>query len=260
MNDVTSTFAPTVDGAVAVMRDLLALWRNPGETRNIAILDRSATRGVSTLAHADHAASLAEATIVLIEHGMVIQAVPLARLTLECGVTAAWWSVTPNSGAAANREAARQRRNMIADLAGLVGKSPEAESAEAAAMMKELADFDSVEARNFIDRAGALVGTEWVYPYYRLMSAYSHAGALLVDHYTPNDPDSELGWAYRDGGEFDHARATFAIQAIALWLAMRAADDLDPRHPRRARLDEIAASAHMNMTVERRPAKVKPTS
>ncbi|GEM_PF-3688954 len=53
---------------------------------------------------AEHAVALTNSIMLLAEHDMLIQAAPLIRLTMECGITAAWFSVVPNAVNAANRE------------------------------------------------------------------------------------------------------------------------------------------------------------
>jgi hypothetical protein len=200
--------------------------------------------------------ALAEAALILVEHGMLVQAVPLIRLTVECGITAAWWSVTPHSGEAANHEAARLRLAMVTDMAKLAGPVAAVDAEESIAdvrkMVAELKAYESVEASKFIDRVGSLAGANWVYAYYRLLSAYSHAGALLLDHYLEPAPNTRLGWAYKTDPAFEHAETLLALQPIALLLAMKASDDLTIGHPRRGRLNEISTRMGTDAVIRRR--------
>ena len=245
---------PTVEESAGIIRDLLAVWRHREVNRLIPILDVSPTRGISALSHADHAASLSDSVLLLVEHDMIVQAVPLVRLTMECGITGAWFSVTPGSGESANLEAARLRRAAIADLAIISGSDPDVETAKLNATVDAFAGYESVEARKFVDRARSIGGAEWVYGYYRLLSAYCHGGNLLVDHYVNIDPGEPLGWSYRDGGDFAHAEIAIAIQAVMLCLAIRASDDLAPEHPKRAKLDEISSRIGLFASIVRRGA------
>ena len=247
---------PSIELSSEFLRKLVALWKDAaGENREVQVLDGSPTRAVSALAHADHAVALTEAVLLLAEHAMLVQAVPLVRLTVECGVTAAWWSVTPRSGEAANHEAARLRLAMVTDMAKLAGPVAAADAQESIAdvrkMVAELKDDESLEAGKFIDRVGSLAGANWVYAYYRLLSAFSHAGALLLDHYVELAPNTRLGWAYKTDPVFEHAETLLALQPIALLLAMKASDDLTVGHPRRVRLNEIATRMGTEAVIRR---------
>jgi hypothetical protein len=248
---------PSLESSTEILRELVAVWKDAlGENRELRVLDGSPTRAVSALAHADHAVALSEAALLLADHGMLVQAVPLVRLSVECGITAAWWSVTPHSGEAANHEAARQRLAMVTDMAKLAGPVAAADAEESIAdvrkMVAELKAYETVEAGKFIDRVGSLAGANWVYAYYRLLSAYSHAGALLLDNYLEPAPNTQLGWAYKPDPVFEHAETLLALQPIALLLAMKASDDLTIGHPRRDRLNEIATHMGTDAVIRRR--------
>jgi len=258
----TESSPPPIELSSAFLRELVALWRDSaGEDREVQVLDGSPIRAVSALAHADHAVALTEAVLLLAEHGMLVQAVPLVRLTVECGISAAWWSVTPHSGEAANHEAARLRLALVTDMAKLAGPVAAADAQESIAdvrkMVAELKAYESLEAGKFVDRVGSLAGANWVYAYYRLLSAFSHAGALLLDHYVQLAPNTSLGWAYKTDPVFEHVETLLALQPIALLLGMKAADDLTIGHPRRTPLDEIATRMGTEAVIRRQDTPLR---
>lgn len=240
-----------------MMERILAIWRGAAaSTVELAILDGRVERAVFTLGLADHAAGLTDAVLLLARSDMTLQAVPLVRMTLECGVTAAWLAVTPGSGEAANADSAiahARLEHAMEDLADPLGrpereKARKAEKARATAANRERGQTTVTpgingEAKLFEQRCAAIDGGEWFYPYYRFLSAYSHGGPALLEHYgraIEATEDNPLGLEYDPQRTFEAAGIVLAVQAIALMTAVRAWDDIAPGHSIRAQLDEVA--------------------
>jgi hypothetical protein len=250
-NDASGAKLPSVAESVQMLEGILAVWRDPALTSTeLPVLDSRVERGMFALGQADHAAGLTDAVLVLAKSGMFVQAVPLVRLTLECAITAAWFAVTPGSGEAASKDFAHSRENLViamedlADPAGRIARQKIRDAARAAAKAsgeEEIRDALDGEASLFEQRCRALAGGGWAYPYYRLLSEYSHGGAGLLEHYgRPVDPSPEnpLGLEYDPEREFEYSEIVIGVQATALIIALKAWDDLAPKHPMH---DQLAA-------------------
>jgi hypothetical protein len=242
-----------------MLERLVAVWRDPESLANeVPILDASAERGMFTLGQAEHAVGLSEAVLLLVGEGMLVQTVPLVRMTLECAVTAAWLLVTPESGPAAFKQFARGRANLdiamedLADPAGRVDREKARDAEKARATMKakaagkkaprKLTNIEE-EGKDFWRRCAALDGNDWAYTYYRLLSEYSHGGAALLEHYgraVDPTPDNPLGLEYDPAREFEYVEYVLGVQATSLVMVLTAWDDLAPGHALRDRLAEIA--------------------
>jgi hypothetical protein len=264
-NDIPGAALPTMDESVAILERLVAVWRDPATTPTaVPVLDGSAGRGMLTLGQAEHAVGLTDAILVLVKVGMFVQAAPLVRLTLECAITAAWFAVTPGSGDAASKDFANSRENLViamedlADPAGRVARQKVRDAARVAAKASgaELRrDALDGEASRFEQRCNALVGGEWAYPYYRLLSEYSHGGAGLLEHYGRDiepSPANPLGLEYDPTREFEYAAVELGAQATSLIIALQAWDDIVPSHPMRTALAEIAAEMGAVVNLARR--------
>ena len=117
------------------------------------------------------------------------------------------------------------------------------------------------EASHFEERAESLAGGDWFYPYYRLLSEYSHGGAALLEHYgRPVDavPSNPLGLEYDPKREWELAAIAMGVQAVALITAIKAWDDLAPEHPMRARLDSIAEEMGTTVILNRKTKRRGP--
>ena len=280
-NDPPAPTVPSITQSVTILRRLLDIWRNSElQSSNVPILENRVERGMFALGQADHAAGMTDAILVLVEHEMFVQTAPLVRLTLECAVTGVWFSVTPGSGTAGTKEAARARAVLdiaMEDLADPVGrvsreKVRNAEKARKTMKARSSGQKSSTskvegEASNLEQRAVSLAGGDWFYPYYRLLSEYSHAGAALLEHYgRPIDPTpvNPLGLEYDPKREGEWAAIAMGVQAVALITALKAWDDLAPDHPMRDRLDSIAedmgTALVLNRKVDRKRTRLPRTA
>lgn len=252
---------PTIDESVEVLRELLESWDSKPPTVEVPILEGSPSRAVSILSQAEHAVGLTRAVIVLCEAGMNVQAVPLVRLTMECAVTAAWLSVTPGSAESANLEGARQRRKLLFDMERLSTVPSDGSLDSVDEIIDRFAPSDSAEARKFEERCRSLAGGDWLYPYYRLLSGYSHGGTLLMDHYIQEAGVTDaapLGWVYVADAPFEHAEITTGLQVVLLHLALTAWTSVAVGHPMRTDLAEIAERTGISMEIGRRKSSVAP--
>ena len=264
---------PSINDSVSMLKRLLDLWRDPALIAfTVPILESRVERGIFALGEAEHAAGMTDAILLLVEKEMFVQTAPLVRLTLECAVTGAWFAVTPGSGTAGTKDAARARAVLdiamedLADPAGRVARERTRSVAKSQGTTKskvsgEKSSTSKVdgEASHFEQRAESLAGGDWFYPYYRLLSEYSHGGAALLEHYgRPVDavPSNPLGLEYDPKREWELAAIAMGVQAVALITALKAWDDLAPEHPMRDRLDSIAeemgTTVILNRKVERR--------
>lgn len=235
--------------------ELVAVWHNPTVERIAPRLDADPSkeyrgdfsRAYYTLSQAHHAVRLADAVLVLYEAGLPAQASPLIRQTMECAVTAAWLSATPGSADAFAFEGMAQRRKLGLGLAK-VANIPVEETfvPDLTKLAEEFAPSESEEARNFLRRTEALAGSNWLYPFYRHLSGYSHSGSAILDlYFHPED----VRWD--ENKPFEWGRMTIGIEVMMLHLAIRAWDDLCVGHPMRQRLDEIAERHGMSTTIRR---------
>ncbi|WP_295125941.1 DUF5677 domain-containing protein [uncultured Leifsonia sp.] len=244
----------TIAESVEVASQLVELWRaNPPEA--LTVLDRSASRALSTLAHVDHAANLADAISTLVTRNMLVQAVPLLRLTMECAVTAAWFAVTPNSGRAAGLEGAKERLKLARGLARLSGADASDVIEDLEQNVRDESEAYSAEAHKFEQRALSLAGMDWLYVGYRELSGYSHAGTPLMDHYlrpAERTADAPLGVTYSPENEFAVAEQVFQLHPLLMHLALTAWDTIAVEHPMRDSLREVAETLGVSPTIQRR--------
>jgi hypothetical protein len=169
--------------------------------------------------------------------------------------------VTPGAAESANLEGARQRRKLLFDMERL-SKAPSDDSLDSVdEIIERFAAADSAEARKFEERCRSLAGGDWLYPYYRLLSGYSHSGTLLMDHYIQEAVVTDaapLGWAYAADAPFEHAEITTGLQVVLLHLALTAWNSVVVGHPMKARLVEIAERTGLSIEIARREKTTKP--
>jgi hypothetical protein len=238
--------------------ELVALWLKNQPT-HLPVLDRKDIgRSIAVLAHVEHAVKCNQAIKALCSQGLLVQAVPLIRLTMECAVSAAWFAVTPDSGRSAGYEGARQRLNLAQSLSKLSGSNIESVVNDLRENQRELEEFISAEARKFEARAQALAGIDWVYAGYRQLSELAHAGTPLMDHYlrpAAITPTAPLGVEYSTEYEFKQAPILFSFQPVLLHLALLSWDTISEVHPMRARLRAMAKTAEIPVEIERRKTR-----
>ena len=92
---------PSSEQSVDVLRQLLLIWDEVPETEVPVLEDGDWERGVSARVQVEHAVGLTRAVLVLADAGLLIQSVPLVRMTMECAVTAVWLTIASRSGKAA---------------------------------------------------------------------------------------------------------------------------------------------------------------
>ena len=245
---------PPIDESLALLGELISIWKS-NLPSTLPVLDGTALRGVSLMAHVDHAVSTTEAVLTLCEHEKFIQIVPLVRLVMECAVTAAWLSVTPGSGDSALFEASRLRRAMMSDVSRLLPADSGAGLKDINDAIADLGDVQSDEAKKFETRCRSLAGGDWIYVSYRNLSEFSHAGTLLLDHYiqeTPASPENPLGFNYVTDEDTTRTQSVLGTCVWMLHIALTAWDSMIPIEDRTRRLASIAQNMGFESTVRRR--------
>jgi hypothetical protein len=199
--------------------------------------------GVAIHIMAQHSVALSESVLLLTSANMFLESAPLIRLTMECAVTAAWLSITPNAGNAARHEDARSRLATINSIFEDPERADEDLLEEAKAAVTELAEHKSDAARYFEKRCKEIAGGEKLYTLYRVMSGFSHAGIGLADLYldeVAKSPTNPYGIIMRDKSNYPSADASLVHQVAMLALSMKAWDNILPKHPSRGELENIA--------------------
>jgi hypothetical protein len=236
---------PSIDESCKAIRRLITLWeeQNSLGTVEIPLMEGRPLVGVTIHIMAQHSVALSESVLVLTSAKMFLESAPLIRLTMECAVTAAWLSITPNAGNAARHEDARNRlatiNSIFEDPERVDGDLQE----EAKATVVELAEHKSDAARYFEKRCKKIAGGEKLYALYRMMSGFSHAGIGLTDLYlaeVTESPSNPYGISLLEKSNYPAPEASLVNQVGMLALAMKAWDDILPTHPSRTALANIA--------------------
>ena len=174
---------------------------------------------------------------------MHLQSEPLVRLTMECAVTAAWLSVTPNAGNAARHEDARSRLVTMRAIFGDPERVDQDLLDEATRSLEQLRPHESGAARHFEQKCKSLAGGDTLYSFYRILSGYSHAGVSLTELYLKKEnesPANPYGIALLEKPDFLGSEASLVHQVAMLAMAMKAWDNITATHPMEAELDSIA--------------------
>ncbi|XAS67518.1 DUF5677 domain-containing protein [Micrococcaceae bacterium Sec5.7] len=248
MGKTTGTQPPTVDESAAALRELLSMV-SAEDPVTIQVMDHTLLRGLSIHAQVEHTVALTRSILLLVENGMFIQSMPLVRMSMECAVTAAWMAVTPFSGAAAAHDGGTKRLRLLKDLAVIAGE-PDADDAYLQSEIAEFAKHASAEARIFQQRCESLVGAEWMYGYYRLLSEFSHAGSSLIDSYMEEMEDD--GLAFADLSKFRYTNFALALQVVLLHIALTALDEVADGHPNAVKLKEIGERLGIQSNLRRK--------
>lgn len=245
------TEAPTIATSLERLETLVdQAWAN-GEPAVFPLLDGTPLRGMSIYAHVDHAVRLSRAVSAMSGLQMYVELVPLIRLTLECAVTAAWYSVTAHAGDSALLEASRLRRALLQAISDATQSPVDKELESINRDIAELDEFKSREASKFESRCLALAGGRWLYVIYRELSGFSHAGALLLDHYIQEAPDEPLGFAYVRDQDEQRARSDLGTQVYLLHIALSAWQLVVPDELRGATLARIEGEAGFQSGIAR---------
>ena len=236
------SLVPSAEESIRILQDLLSMWHAHDGTVALPLIDGTPLPGMAIHVQVEHAVELTESVIILIRNHRYLPAAPLIRLTMECAVTAAWWATNPVGVRGSVHESARLRTLRIR---GMHGGSPASytDTPEMRAAMSEYARFTSGEAKAFEQRCKALVGGEWIYPYYRLLSEASHGGTSLLDEYSEQVPvsaNAPEGIALLQHPHYQTLEIALGLQVIMLTLAIAAWDAVSPAHPDQDALHEMA--------------------
>ena len=244
---------PTVAQSIEGLRELIGIWEDGEEFVAVPIIKKSPLTGVAIRVLADHAVALTNSIVLLVEHDMFIQAAPLIRLTMECGITSAWYSVDLNSGKAANHEGARQRRLILESMFQDAGIGDEQLVNEAIENVRALAKYESAAARKFEQRCNKIVGGKDLYIHYRILSQVSHAGLALLDPYLHEvDITSEnpIGYAFLKKVNYTSAQVSLGYQVSMLCLTLTSWDNISKDRPNSSRLQSVADRFGCNRNIE----------
>lgn len=218
------------------------MWHAHDGSVALPLIDGTSLPGMAIHVQVEHAVELTESVLILIRNDRYLPAAPLMRLTMECAVTAAWWSTNPVGVRGSVHEATRLRNLRIR---GMRGGSPDSytDTPEMQEAMREYARFASAEAKAFEQRCKAIVGGEWIYPYYRLLSEKSHGGTSLLDEYleqVPVSAEAPDGITFVQHPHYQSLEIALGLQVIMLTLALAAWDAVSPAHPDQDALHETA--------------------
>ena len=236
---------PTIEESSIALRKLISIWegQNRGCTVEIPMVEGLPLAGITIYIMAKHSIALSESVLALTFQNMFLQSVPLMRLTMECAVTAAWLSVTPNAGNAARHEDARNRLATIRSIFEDPERIDDELLADATSAVSELSEHKADAARNFEKRCKSIAGGEKIYVLYRTLSGHSHAGIGLADLYLAKVEDTAenpYGVSLLDKPNYPLANADLVQQVGMLALALTAWDNIQPTHPSRVVLEAIA--------------------
>lgn len=246
-----SESVPAPEDSISLLRELIDLWESQSESIAVPVIEGSLLPGVAIQVQVEHAVRLSEAVILLAREGHFIQLAPLVRLTLECAVSASWWTLHPNNVKASVNEAVRLRGLLVQGMATL-SDGPPGENSDWASISAEFGQYHATEARNFEQRCNALAGGMYLYPYYRLLSEASHGGTALIDEYmvpAETTPEHPTGLAFKRHAPYKYRDVVLGINVITLALAIRAWDDITKDHPVREQLNDIAARTGANIVI-----------
>ena len=229
-------FIPTVETSRAALHDLVALWPDSKVVR-VPYMDDSWVRAGSIWVQAEHAVRTAQAILLLDDNKMFIQCGPLARQVLECGTTAAWMVKTPFSGQAVFADAKKKHQRVMLALAQMTGQPvPEQDYAD---------EWDSYykQAKDMEQRARVVDDGVWIYPYFRLLSGFSHGDGSLVQTYLETLEEPHVHghqFQFRDPEQFPYREAVLALTVVMVHIAMLAWDHVSEDHALREPLRPLA--------------------
>ena len=236
---------PLSEQSVDVLRQLVLIWNEVPETEVPVLEDGDWERGVSARVQVEHAVGLTRAVLVLADAGLLIQSVPLVRMTMECAVTAVWLTIASGSGKAAYLKATVDFKRLNLALLSIenpeIGDDPDIKEIEADIKLLEV--FRQKEAESFRDRCELVDSGVWLYAYYRLFSKTSHGGANLNDEYLERierTKSSPLGLAFKDEQSFALWPVTLGFQVTMLFNSLHAWDRISKTRPRKAALVAIS--------------------
>ncbi|WP_066589216.1 DUF5677 domain-containing protein [Cellulomonas timonensis] len=185
----------------SALRSLIADWNSATTTGSIGMGRRDHMLiGLTVYGLTAQVYHLAEAALVLDEHGLDQAAIPLVRQAIECAITAVWLE---RSGypevLSLIREQTRQQRNAIEEFVKVGAKfdDPTAQQ-RVAAELDGLLRTQTPAGEKFAARCDELAGANAYYALYRVASSTSHASTAVVDRYLEGahlDEDAPAGIA-----------------------------------------------------------------
>lgn len=235
------------------MREVLAIWKSEGELIELPATNNSFEAGLCIRSIAEHAIALTRSVLLLAEHEMLLQAVPLIRLTLECGITAAWVSVTPNAVGGMSYGSAIEERKLIRDMIMLNVPVSDESISLINAKVEGLSRYKSTSS-NYKERSRSFAGGELLYLPYRNLSKVSHAGEGIINQYlNVNDEfaESEKRFALVTSPKYEWAEQALGSQVISLILILTAWDDLTKDKPWGAKIQDMADRFQITRTIRR---------
>lgn len=245
---------PTIEESSIALGKLISIWdrQNLGGTVEIPLIEGSPIVGITIYIMAKHSIALSESLLNLTSQNMFLQSVPIMRLTLECAVTAAWISVTPNASNAARYEDARNRLATMKSIFEDPEMKDDGLLAEATSALSELSEHKIDAARKFEKRCKSIAGGEKIYVLYRTLSGHSHAGIGLTDLYlgkVEKTAENPYGVSLLEKTNYPLANAVLAQQVGMLALALTAWDNIQSTNPSRVALDAIAREFGFNLDI-----------
>lgn len=234
---------PTIAESIEGLRDLVQIWNDDEGLVAVPLIEESLLTGAAIRALAEHAVALTNSIVLLAEHDMMVQAAPLIRLTMECGITAAWFSVAPNAGNAARHEDARQRRLILESMFQDAGLGDEKMLAEANELVQGLTKHESAAARKFEQRCNQMASGKNLYIHYRILSQVSHAGIGLLEHYlldVDRNSKNPIGLAFVKKANYATAEVSLGYQVSMLCLTLTAWDNISKDRSYSSRLQSVA--------------------
>lgn len=246
---------PSIEESTVAIRQLIEIWNlhNKGANVEIPIIDGTPLTGITIHIMAHHSVVLSEAILLLTSAKMNLQSVPLIRLTVECAVTAAWLSVTPNAGKAAYHERARNRLETIKAYFQDPQYRDDELLTDATEELKDWSEHKSNAAKFIEKRCGQLSGGNQIYVIYRLMSASSHAGIGLTDHYlkeVEETKENPYGVSLLPSPDYPSAEVSLAHQIGMLALVLTAWDDISPGHPSHEAIRQVAGKFGFGLEIK----------
>ena len=244
---------PSLQESFDGMRELVGLWQNGDESVIVPALHGSFETALCIRAIAEHAIALTESVLLLAQNGMLLQSVPLIRLTLECGITAAWVSVTPDAVRILSYGYAVEERRMMNHMMRLNIPVPEESFLRISAKIKELAEYDFPASNSHLERSKSFAGGELLYLPYRKLSHVSHAGESIMYQYLEVDRDRtepEERFALVSP-KYKWAEQALGGQVVSLILILTVWDELSSDKPWSERIQDIAERFRVDRTIRR---------
>lgn len=236
------------------MRDLVGIWQDGGESVTVPAFHGSFETGLCVRAIAEHAIALTESVLLLAQHEMFLQAVPISRLTLECGITAAWVSITLDAVRILSYGHAVEERKMMNHMIKLNVHVSDESISLINAKVKEFAEYDLPTASSHLERSKGFAGGELLYLPYRKLSQVSHAREKIMYQYLHVDQEMdepEQRFALVVPPIYEWLEQAFGGHVVSLILILTAWDELSADKPWSVRIQNIAERFQVARTIRK---------